>query len=332
MLKRLFPVFISIFSLLFALLVVELAVRWIFSSKVSYKTDRPQIHYLPEASKSTRDYKYDTRKAKNTFRIITIGDSFTFGYGNTFDDAYPKRLERLLNLNATTKRVEVINLGTPGASTWNEVEILKKGISLYQPDLVLLQITLNDPEIRPYLAPRGAFSSKVKSGFWSHWKTLQFVASRLSNTESVRRYMEYFKGLYKDPETINRFKDSLTSMNALARQKRILITAVVFPLLSFPLDEKYPFKEEHLIIHSILQERSMPYLDLFNAYKGMDPLRLQAVPPGYPNSDPHPNEIAHRIAAEEIYRSLARQKLIPSESVVKCRIKRRLSAHLVRCR
>ena len=50
----------------------------------------------------------------------------------------------------------------------------------------------------------------------------------------------------------------------------------------------------------------MPYLDLLPAFQGVDPVRMQAVP----GIDPHPSEIAHRIAAEAILNYLLKQGLV----------------------
>lgn len=82
-----------------------------------------------------------------------VGDSFSFAPQMQYDDSFSKRLERLLNANATdspkSPRAEVINLGVPGHSTVHEVRTVEEALKL-SPDLVLLQITLNDAELRPF--------------------------------------------------------------------------------------------------------------------------------------------------------------------------------------
>jgi len=62
-------------------------------------------------------FDYSSDKPQDVFRIITIGDSFTYGkYVNTKEN-YPERLEDLLNKELkcqNIKRFEVINLGMGG--------------------------------------------------------------------------------------------------------------------------------------------------------------------------------------------------------------------------
>lgn len=83
---------------------------------------------------------YSIEKPKNTFRIVTLGDSFTFGtYVNTKDN-WPKVLENMLNSNLKCNNIskfEVINLGVEGYDTQYEVERFKVRGKKYDPDLVI---------------------------------------------------------------------------------------------------------------------------------------------------------------------------------------------------
>jgi len=62
-------------------------------------------------------YEYTIEKPKNSFRIVTIGDSWTFGlYVDTINN-WPEKLEDKLNTSIHCKNidnVEVINLGVHG--------------------------------------------------------------------------------------------------------------------------------------------------------------------------------------------------------------------------
>jgi hypothetical protein len=63
----------------------------------------------------------------------------------------------------------------------------------------------------------------------------------------------------------------------------------------------------HDAIAGVMQAEGVAHLDLFPAFRGKDPRRMQAIP----RVDPHPNEIAHRIAAEAIFHFLLEQGLVP---------------------
>jgi len=79
-------------------------------------------------------------KEKGVFRIITLGDSFTYGFLVNTNDSWPKQFENLLNKNkknCSINKFEVINLGAPGYDIQYIVERYKeKGIK-YNPDLVI---------------------------------------------------------------------------------------------------------------------------------------------------------------------------------------------------
>src|SRR5262245_39871378 len=44
-------------------------------------------------------------------RVVVLGGSTVFGYGNPWDEAFPALLERLLNAGNSTRRWTVVNLG-----------------------------------------------------------------------------------------------------------------------------------------------------------------------------------------------------------------------------
>ena len=103
-------------------------------------------------------YDYDLQKRDN-YRIITLGDSFTYGqYVNTAEN-YPETLEDLLNnkiqcKNKNTKHYEVLNLGVPGYDVEYSVErFIKRGIK-YNPDLIVWLINdWNFHNINEYIIP-----------------------------------------------------------------------------------------------------------------------------------------------------------------------------------
>ena len=72
----------------------------------------------------------------HVFRIIVLGDSFTFGLGVPFENTYSKKLEKLLRDNVT-KDIEILNLGVPGYTTAQELLLFKKFRHL-GPDLIIL--------------------------------------------------------------------------------------------------------------------------------------------------------------------------------------------------
>lgn len=96
-------------------------------------------------------YEY-LKKEPNTFRIIVLGDSFTFGdCVADLADVYTSVMERRLNEYFKNKilnlKIEVVNMGVCGFSTMNELELLQRTGIKFQPDMVMVQFLSNDMEI-----------------------------------------------------------------------------------------------------------------------------------------------------------------------------------------
>jgi lysophospholipase L1-like esterase len=82
-------------------------------------------------------------KPPGVYRIIVLGGSAAFDMYKRDEETWAARLERLLD-GQWGKRVEVINAGTPGFSTWQARRFLQHKLIRYQPDLVLLYELYND--------------------------------------------------------------------------------------------------------------------------------------------------------------------------------------------
>lgn len=83
-------------------------------------------------------YDYEVKKEEGVFRIVTLGDSYTFGESVSTKDNYPEQLENLLNTKCKNSKFEVINLGVYGYDIqYMNERYLKRGAK-YNPDLVIM--------------------------------------------------------------------------------------------------------------------------------------------------------------------------------------------------
>jgi hypothetical protein len=81
----------------------------------------------------------------DAFRILCIGDSHTYGWAVERSEAYPSRLEALLDESARgATTFDVVNLGVPASNSSQLVRRLPAYIERYQPDLVIVTIGSND--------------------------------------------------------------------------------------------------------------------------------------------------------------------------------------------
>ncbi len=319
------PLAMTLFGVLASLVIIEIAFRFATPPPPVKWKDRPASYFIGESSLTLQDYPHAPKKPPQTYRIAAIGDSFTFAPYMQFDDAYPKRLERWFNLNNSQSKVEVINYGVPAYSTSHEVPVVKTAIE-EGADLIIMQITLNDPEIKPY-TPQQLFLDRNKFGelqlegtIYQYWRSLAFVKTRLHNRETRKNYKKKFFDLFEKEDTWNNFKNSWTKIASIKTERSVPMVAVIFPLFGYPVDNDYPFWPLHEKVKGLLDSLSVPSLDVTEIYRNIPLERLQVLP----GEDFHPNEIAHRMAAEAMYKWLAQNKVVPESIVARSQSERRI--------
>ena len=121
--------------------------------------------------------EYDIAKPADTFRILVLGDSVTFGHGTLYETSYPYMLEQRLKQWRPSTNWQVWNLGVPGYNTGQELSLLNQVGPRYQPDLVVIGFYPNDladNEVieEPSLARR--LSSGVQRAMQRHLYSFEF--------------------------------------------------------------------------------------------------------------------------------------------------------------
>ena len=100
------------------------------------KIDHKPVHIN---ARGTRGPEFQTEKPPNTIRILSLGDSRTFGWGLSDEETYSRRLEQSLQAYVGGgKKVEVINAGV-NAWSYPQMLVYFRDFGLrYQPDFVIL--------------------------------------------------------------------------------------------------------------------------------------------------------------------------------------------------
>lgn len=75
-------------------------------------------------------------------RLLFVGDSFTFGAGNSFDDTFPAVFRKEFLKKGC--KVEIVNAGISGFDTRSEVIYLRRILGGFNPDVVVLSFVAND--------------------------------------------------------------------------------------------------------------------------------------------------------------------------------------------
>ncbi|OLC47888.1 MAG: hypothetical protein AUH43_10615 [Acidobacteria bacterium 13_1_40CM_65_14] len=97
-----------------------------------------------------RTDEYDAAKTPGTIRIACIGDSWTFGMNVDQDKTYPSRLVAWLRETRPGSRVEVLNFGVLGYSSFQGLQLLKTQVLDLKPDILAIGFGMNDSEVAGY--------------------------------------------------------------------------------------------------------------------------------------------------------------------------------------
>jgi hypothetical protein len=95
------------------------------------------------------------RGGRKTFRIVFLGDSWTFGMGVREEESFPAQVAKLAT-STSGRTVEALNLGLPGYNTLNEIAVLDFFYDRLRPDAVVICPTMNDADSSANILPNGS--------------------------------------------------------------------------------------------------------------------------------------------------------------------------------
>ena len=101
-----------------------------------------------------RDKEVDIKEIEDLYKIAVIGDSHAYSIKvKKIEETFPYGIEEYINHNIGKRIVKVLNFGAPGYNTAQELEVLKSKALLFQPNLVILQYSINDTHVCNYIQP-----------------------------------------------------------------------------------------------------------------------------------------------------------------------------------
>ncbi len=168
-------------------------------------------HHITINSLGLRGKEFPLQKPKSTYRILAIGDSYTYGARVSDNQTFPFLLERLLNREPNLNfKFEVINAGHAAYSTREEYEyLLERGVYL-KPDMVILAWFPNDIQ---ELSREYSWRSLLKQHYkFEPWKS--YIRSS-ATFNALRIYISYTYirlkfGPYTPKEKIDIFEENNT--------------------------------------------------------------------------------------------------------------------------
>jgi lysophospholipase L1-like esterase len=198
-------------------------------------------------------------KKPGTFRIVTLGDSGTFGWGVDAASTWQLLLEK--RLDSAASRVEVLNLGISGHTTRHGLNVLRHYAWDLKPDLIVISYGANDARyvrqtVDSALAPDDTFLGGIR---WTllKLKTVQLLRKWIFSLHDPLEPTVKVHSPDVDPSAglravpPGRYEANLRTMIAEARQRGVTVV-----LLSLCVPPEY-----NRIMAGIAQDECVPFID-----------------------------------------------------------------------
>jgi lysophospholipase L1-like esterase len=293
-----------------------------------YTLIKPDSHYEWQSipvdinSHGLRGPEVSYEKPPATFRILNLGDSIVMGWGIHEEDTYGRRLESMLKEESNGDlRFEVINAGVPGWNLENALGyLLAEGLK-YEPDLLLLGLTLtNDIKGDSALLAdnQQPLIKWLRSNtyFWPFLTVqLRWLEARSEGRERIDVITppsEADKYFPLDPESgqWQEFWNQVLAIHRLAIENDVPVIIVIFPLEFQVTDESYSTLAQELLTAKAA-EMDIPVVDPLHTFQQAcreKPGGACQLEDRYLFADVwmHPSAYGHRLIADELEALLSR--------------------------
>tara|TARA_B100000780_G_scaffold128775_1_gene90301 strand:- start:9041 stop:10009 length:969 start_codon:yes stop_codon:yes gene_type:complete len=317
MIQKLKLLTIILFSLIFSLILCELALRvtyqfitnydiemWKYAKKLKIKSQNNNINHTHINNKSAklqkveikinnlgqRDQYIDNQILKTYNRtFIVLGSSITFGWGvqskNTFSE--------ILNNYSTRdkKKWLFVNGGIGNYNTERYVNNYLENWSELEFTDIIIHFFINDTEL---------LTSSETNFLFEHtyigvqiWKLLNILKSYL-NKENINDY--YFKLYNEKSEGFKIAKLNMLKLKKFCDLRNINCHLVLMPDLNHFDSNKFIFIKEK--VKKLATELRFDLIDLYQAFD-MQNFNKHSYLNKY--NDPHPNALGHKVIADNIY-------------------------------
>jgi hypothetical protein len=264
-------------------------------------------------SKGLRDEEHSYEKEDDIIRILTLGDSVTFGAGVSLNESYTKILEK--DLKDSGRNVEIINTGVGGYELDQEyIYYVSEGYK-YNASIVLYGIVLNDiQQVNISKVMQEKQNINQKSGFRifirDHCKSCKFIYSVIKNSQENRdEYNQlYFESIYsywENESLYGRYEKELFSLKEEVEKNGGKLVLVVFPYTEQFVNSQDFGNLPQEKLKEFANQNNLVLVDLKDDLDSSEYLSHYLV-----KDDVHPNSEGHKISAEKIYKELLANEII----------------------
>lgn len=268
-----------------------------------------------------RDVEHTHNKDAGVFRILGLGDSFTYGAGVAFEKTYLHLLEKMLNARQDSHpRTEIVKAGIYRYFPEPERILLENYGSDYMPDLVLVGFLPNDiidtyfgagavvVDESGYLKTREAKEiGKIGTLLYENSHIFRLVLKNYINYQISKKYQPNFSDVYKDNGVHEKdwqtLEDEYKNIVSIARDINSRVVIVGIP-------QKGPWNESHYYPAKRLarwaRENGAGFVDVLPSM-----IEASASKSMYYETDGHCTEDGYEVIANVIFQYLEENSLVP---------------------
>jgi lysophospholipase L1-like esterase len=222
-------------------------------------------------------------KPAGVFRILMLGDSITYGNSVNWDETFSYRLEERLNNTRAAPRFQVLNLGVSGYNTSQELATLRELGLKFAPDVIVLNVCLNDSD--PVKQLYGvSLKNKTRITGWSDVNLRTIVDISYVLTLLKHASTDVLKAAGVDVKSLNSpglfldsrvrekawqlMKNDMREIHATAKSAGMPLTAIIYPYssqLSLSSENRVP--QQDLI--GFFSTEQVPAMDATPVYQDL---------------------------------------------------------------
>lgn len=268
-----------------------------------------------------RDIEHSVEKPPGVFRILGLGDSFTAGWGASFEETYLHRLEVALNSRpGAHPRVEILKHGINGYYPESENLVLKHYGLRFDPDLVIVGFVPNDlydthlglDAIR--VSKHGILTSRqaanlgqIGIGLYEISHAARLVLKKYSKSKGKESRANWWKDIYRHNGI---FEESWAKIQLEYQEMALLAGKKGAGIVVLHIPNRTPRESYHAVPAERLGEwcdsQGIPFVDSLPALK--EAAETEEV---FWKRDHHCTPAGYRVVAETLFDYLVTHKLVP---------------------
>jgi len=209
-------------------------------------------------------------RTPDELRILSLGESTTFGNGVRVEETYSQRLERALGAALAPRRVVVVNAGTPAWSSYQSLVYLREHGLALAPDWVLFYHEGNDMLPAYVRTSDNTLLGMAQSDMQMHEARLRRFHRVLLDRSAIYRFAHYRAALLRIERFQRADEGGLAAREASARWRAEVAGEPA--LLRFPV--RVPPDERRAVLDELLalsRERGFRLLVLHPSYRDSRP-------------------------------------------------------------